>query len=77
MAIVGKMERRACERCSYERTVRVTYMGHPVPKDPFWDHYCKACVLLARAANQRRMAKKNEDEANELIALRRAGMETE
>ncbi len=77
MAIVTKLERRTCESCKYERTVKVTYMGHPEPKDPFWDHFCKACVLLSRAASQRRLAQKNEDQANELLALRRAGLETE
>lgn len=77
MPIVSSKERKACERCGYVRTVKVTRMGHPEPNHASWDHVCKACVLLARATEQRRQATKNEVEANELLALRRAGLETD
>lgn len=77
MPIVTKEERKACEGCGYERTLKVTYMGHPEPIHASWDHYCKVCMLKARAAGQRAQAAKNEAKANELLALRRAGSETE
>lgn len=77
MAIVEKQERKACKGCGYERTVKVLYMGHPVPDKCSWDTYCKVCVLTARARGQRTQAAKNEAKANELLALRLAGEETE
>lgn len=77
MPIVERQERKACEGCGYERTVKVTYMGHPVPDHASWDHYCMVCTYRARALGQRRAAEKNEAKANELLALRRIGRETE
>jgi hypothetical protein len=77
MPIVEKQERRTCEGCGYERMVKVVYMGHPEPNHPSWDRYCKVCVLRARAKSQRTQASKNEAKANELLALRRIGSETE